>query len=109
VTGNAGYFSFNGTSTLTWSAVPEPTGCGERRAVDRPGRRSLTPRTGAWIPKPLSDLATGFPGFIARSCRFKPFFHGFAPWKWRMIPKLERISRCALTSSQPERAGQCTP
>jgi hypothetical protein len=26
LTGNAGHFSFNGTSTLTWSAVPEPTG-----------------------------------------------------------------------------------
>ena len=26
VTGNGGHFSFYGTSTLTWSAVPEPTG-----------------------------------------------------------------------------------
>jgi hypothetical protein len=26
VTGNAGHFSFNETSILTWSAVPEPTG-----------------------------------------------------------------------------------
>jgi hypothetical protein len=42
-------------------------------------------------------------------CRFKPLLHGFAPWKGRLIPKREQIRRRAVTSSQPERAGQRTP